>query len=923
MCGFNKSRILIRVAAALVIVCLHTMLGNAQSNTTEIQYKISAWTTDDGLPSNTIIYLHQDADEYLWIGSYDGLIRFDGSQFLTFNKNNTPQLQSFHARVLKGDKKGNMWIGTSLGLVKYYKGKFTDISGERNKLFILSMWVDEINRKIWIGTRDSGLYIYDIDNDTFTKVESNFSNDLLTTIVQDNSGGLWIGSEKNGLAYFKNQRWTYYDKDDGLTNTEVQSLYFDDDSGLYIGTSSGLFVLRDGQLSEIEKAHGLRINKIKKDNNGFIWLATATGAYKISANGWSRFSKKEGLSNNDIRDIYFDKEGSVWLATYRGGLNQLRQTQFITYGINEGLDVEAIGAMEQLSATQYLVATTDGKLFTIEHQVVQPFHLKTKFSQRIYGILKDTQKNLWIASYDGLLLVTPDGKEKLFTEADGLPTRQLRMIYQDRNQNYWIGSRNSGLIKMKTGLRVDKPEFEVFNFDELSKLNASFIMSVEEDRDGRLLVATNTGGLLVISNDTVVEKYTTAHGLVSNTTYSARADEQGVIWVATLDGIGRIENGVCFNYNKRDGLPHESVFDFVEDNAGYCWMPTSNGLLRVSKQQLNDYKNGAITTITWKQFDKSNELRSSECTGVTHMFKAKDQSLWFLMLGGVVKVNPQQIVINEKAPNVFIEKLIVDDKPQNLNHEMVIAAGPQRLVVNYIGLNLRYPKSVKYKYRLLNFDEQWIDAGEDRHAVYTNLKGGTYTFQVIACNNDGVWNTTGATLSIKVGYRFYEVWWFYVLLVLGLTLLVFTYIRLRTQSIERRSYELEQLVMARTKEIAAQRDELIALNEELRSSQEEVMSQRDQIAKINENLEQIVADRTQTLEEQNKRLAEYAFINAHKLRGPLASILGIIGLLAIEKDDDRKQNLLDLLQKSSSELDEVVHSINRMLEEGFDKSAND
>jgi ligand-binding sensor domain-containing protein len=908
----------------LLVGCIQLVMAQQGAQDT-FQYKISHWTTDDGLPSNTITYLHQDADEYLWIGSYDGLIRFDGTQFLVFNKNNTPELQSFHARVLKGDRNNNMWIGTSLGLVKYNNGKFINVSGEENKLFILSMWVDEINKKIWIGTRDSGLYCYDIDNNTFRKVDNNFANDLITAIVQDRNGGMWIGSEKNGLAYFKNQQWTYFDKDDGLTNTEIQSLYLDDTDELLVGTSVGLFVFKDGKIVQDKLTDGLRVNKIRRDKEGKIWLATATGAFRrLNKGSWQIFSKDEGLSNNDIRDIYFDNEGSVWLATYRGGLNQLRQTKFVTFGANEGLNVEAIGAIEELTTNQYLVATTDGKLFSIKDNIVSPFILKTKFTQRIYGILKDTQMNLWIASYDGLLLVTPNGNERLFTEADGLPTRQLRMIYQDKNQNYWIASRNSGLIKMKFDSKSSKPVFELFNSDGLKKLNASFIMSVKEDESNNLLVTTNTGGLLVLKNN-VIKNYTTDNGLVSNTVYTAQADKQGVIWLATLDGISRLENGEFFNYTKREGMPHESVFDLVEDDSGYFWMPTSNGILRVSKQQLNDYQAGKIKTIEWKQFDRSNELRSSECTGVTPMFKASDNSLWFLMLGGIVKVNPNNIVVNDKAPNVFIEKLIVDDNVQDLTDELIIPSGSQRVVFNYIGINLRYPRSVKYKFRLTNFDKNWIETGTDRNAVYTNLKGGNYTFQVIACNNDGVWNTTGASFPFTVESRYYERWWFYPALIFVTALFIVLYIQLRTRSIKHRADELKRVVDLRTREIALQRDELVALNEELRSSQEEVMAQRDalsdknnEIERINLNLERLVAARTEALEQQNKRLAEYAFINAHKLRSPLASILGIINLMVIETDPEQKRLLLGHLQKASLELDEIVHSINRMLEEGLD-----
>jgi ligand-binding sensor domain-containing protein len=886
------------------------------------QYKISQWTTDDGLPSNSLVSLCRDENNYLWIGSWDGLIRFDGAQFITYNTNKVPQLTSHLTRVIVADHVGNAWIGTGSGLLRHHKGTFTNLAGDQYNFFIESLWLDEANHKIWIGARNAGIYTYDIRSNKYEKVESLFFKDLINSIVPDNQSNLWIGSEKSGAARYHNGTWSYYAQEQGLASKEVICIH-SDASGLYVGTTSGLFVFENGKFVLHDRFNEIRINRMKRDREGNLWVATVTGIHIQNKDGaWKQITKADGLSNNDIRDIEFDSEGSIWLATYRGGLNQLRKTSFVTYSTNEGLLGEAIGAVGQLSSNQFLVGNTEGKLYTIENGIVNPFQIKTKIEQRIYGILKDDKRNLWITSYDGLLLITPGGQEFLFTEKEGLPTRQIRSIFQDSRKNYWIGSRTAGLIKMEYVDGSLHPTFEKYRFDQLTHLNSTFIMSIEEDNDGNLLVASNTGGLNVLSPEGDIKNYNKEHGLISNITYSARADKDNIIWIATSDGLCKMENGKIFTYSQREGLPHQSPFDCIVDSIGYCWLPTAKGIIRVSKQELLDYEKGKIKTINWKLFDKRDELRNSEGNGATKAFIAANGKLFFLMFNGVVTVDPGSISLNKRAIDAFIESIQVDEKLVDLEKEIELPAGSHRVSFRYIAPDLQYPKTVRYRYRLSNFDNDWVYAGYDQEAIYTSLPNGKYSFTVAAANNDGVWNSQGATITFIVQPHYYQTWWFYILLTTTALSGIYFYTQFRVRSMRGQAILLENKVDERTKEVAQQRDELITLNEELQSSREEILAQRDslsdknrEIERINSNLERTIADRTHLLEMQNKQLSEYAFINAHKLRAPLASILGLLYLFTkAEAGTDEHALLLEHLNKAARDLDEVIRSINRMLE---------
>lgn len=894
-------------------------------------FKITSWTSDDGLPGNVCVKLFQDKDGFLWMGGFDGLVRFDGTRFILYNKSN--QLTSNFAVAIVGDKEGNVWIGTDHGVVQYSKGTITDLSDKDHTFFVESLFFDTDEKKLWVGSRNAGLYTYDLTTRQYAYIKGIEKDDIINDILKDSDGSFWVGSEKKGLLHYKGGEWVLPKGNGGLQSKEIESLKFDDEGMLYVGTTSGLFkVARDGRFSEVEKFKGIRINKVNRDTKGNLWIGTVNGLYyEIAKDDWRLLTRKEGLSNNDIRDIFFDEDGSIWLGTYRGGVNQLRETKFATYFSKNGKYIEAVGAVCQWDENKLLIGTTEGKLFTLQDRVIKDYPVQTPLRQRIYTLLRDNKKNLWAASYDGLLLITPDGREKLFTEKDGLLTNQIRIIFQDRQNNYWIGTRNAGLIKMTFSSAQLKPRFEQFKHEELSKVNSTFIMGIDEDSNNNLLLCTNNGGITIISPQGTITNYNKKDGLESNTCFAIKEDKEGAIWITTTDGLTRLKNGKLFTFNRKSGMPVENPMDVLEDNMGFLWLPTQNGTIRVNKQQLNDFADQKIKTIDWKLFDKNNDLEKSECTGTAHSLITAKGTIWFPMINDLMSVEPSEIQISTKPPKIYFEKVTIDENEADITKPIVVEQGSKRVAFSYLALALLYPNSAQYKYRLTGYDKDWIDAGTSRQAVYTSIPYGRYTFSVMARSSDSQWSIVNQPLSVIVLPHFYQTWWFISLAILALSSGVFAYIRIRTNSIKQRSAYLERLINERTKLIAQQRDELVALNEELRSSQEEVLAQRDALAgkieeldkkndeieQINANLEEIVEQRTKVLEDQNKRISEYAFINAHNLRGPLASILGLINLISQETDYENRVALNKHLLKSAEALDEVVRSINRMLEKEF------
>ena len=231
----------------------------------------------------------------------------------------------------------------------------------------------------------------------------------------------------------------------------------------------------------------------------------------------------------------------------------------------------------------------------------------------------------------------------------------------------------------------------------------------------------------------------------------------------------RIQDGKCTVWRSAQGLPR-SVFQVFEDNHNHLWLGAPEGIMRVSKAELNAVADGKMPRVNSILYGTADGMRSSECNTPARGLKARDGKLWFPTMKGVVVVDPDSITTNPNPPQVYVESLLANQQRVATDGDVVLAPGSDKLEFRYTALSLLAPDRVKFKYKLIGYDQDWVEADTRRTAYYTNLAPGSYQFQVIACNNDGVWNETGATLALQLRPRFYQTWWFYGLGILGLVL---------------------------------------------------------------------------------------------------------------------------------------------------------
>ncbi|MDB6024038.1 MAG: sensor signal transduction histidine kinase, partial [Verrucomicrobiales bacterium] len=583
---------------------------------------------------------------------------------------------------------------------------------------------------------------------------------MIRTIQEDDKGTLWFGSNMS-LHSFKNERWTQFTQKSGIGHNVVSALCQDRSGNLWVGNYGGLSRIENGKLS-VELNGSSEpfdvINVVLEDLEGNIWLAAKDGIYQLRSRRVEVYTRQQGLTYQNVTAVLEDHSGTVWMATWGGGLNRLKDGAFTAFNTKNSVASDLL-----LS----LCEDHDGSLWVGTDYGAGLYHLKNGFfkyhgpekgvsTAAIRVIYRDRQTNLWLGTSTSLELYNPE-KPIIYTRKDGLAGNSVRSILQDRKDNLWIGTTN-GLSCLKDG-----------KFTNL----------------------------------------TTNQGLSDNSVLALCEDADQTLWIGTeKGGLNRLQNGKVTAYTKRLGLLNEEVFEILDDGLGNLWIASLNGISRVSKKSLADFDRGTVTNIACTLYGKDDGMVSIQCNGISKPagWKSKDGRLWFATTKGVAVIDPgSSLEKNTLIPPVIIEEFLVDKQPiKSLGTNVAplqIAPTRGELEFHYTALSLQVPEKNRFKYKLEGVDDNWVDAGARRVAYYNNIAPGDYRFRVIACNNDGAWNETGASLAFHLTPHFYQTGWFSSSCVLAVGLGLGAIYRLNVRRLRKRQRVLEALVEERTKHL--------------------------------------------------------------------------------------------------------------------------
>jgi ligand-binding sensor domain-containing protein/signal transduction histidine kinase len=826
----------LHIRSVLIFGCLFCpVAARPQLNPAEkiTQFTQDLWGTAAGLPHNSVDAITQTSEGYLWIGTEEGLARFDGVRFSTFDTRNTPVLRSNHISALLADSHRNLWIGTQGGgLTVLHEGIFRTYSSADGLVGDTVLCLQEgRDGSIWIGTSGAGLArFFNGRFETYTS-RNGLPNDSVFALAADSDGSLWIGTHA-GLSHFKNGMFSSYGSKEGLSDTYVKCLKLAHNGELWIGTNGGgLNLFANGKFKSYTVRQGMSSNTIwalAEDRSGSLWIGTFDGGIDRLQNGKiSIFSDKDGLPSNRALALFIDKDSSLWIGTGGTGIARLRAGPFQSITSRDGLSNDVVLPVYQDHEGAIWLGTNGGGLNRIADGKITNYSTKNGMSDNlVFSIAEYKDNSLWIATHKGLDRLK-DGKFTVFGKADGLPGDSILCLYRDRDGELWAGSRG-GLS------RFDGRRFHTYTKND--GLSSDYVVSLYQDRERTLWAGTGGGGLNSFRNGRF-QSYSTKDGLSSNSVWALTGDADGTLWIGTGGGgLNRLQSGRFATYNVHQGLFDDEIFQIIADKFGYLWMSSNRGVFKVSKAELNLFAAGRTSTINSVPYGTSDGMKSNECNGGFQPagWQTQDGRLLFPTMKGLAIVDPGRLQSRNEPPPVLIESATVDGTELDLSGKRIAKPGDGKLEFTFTALSLIGSEKISFRYKLDGFENAWVASGQRRTAYYTNIPPGTYRFEVSARMANGDWSDAADSITLTLLPHFYQTTSFYVFCGGLLAGLCFGVYQLRIKALKANEKRLVNLVDQRTQALQEQVNEKERAHAELAAAQQSLLdlSRRSGMAEV-------------------------------------------------------------------------------------------
>lgn len=764
---------------------LQTARAATPEQVREVPFSIESYQTDDGLPQNTVTKVFQSSEGYLWMGTLGGLVRFDGARFTVFDTANTPALKSSRVTSLVEDANDTIWIGQENGeLATLRGGEFAEMNpgGAWPGGPVVASAADEFG-DVWLLNQSGavmraqdlkvfpppdGEAIPPVDRPSFCRLPDG----RLLVVLR---GDVLLVGETN-LAHFALPV---------PAPRSVSAMCANSTGGAWVIADDHLRTLKDGDwVADFGKCpwqSGTMVTATLHTRQGILVVGTLNdGLYLFHREeGWLHISRQEGLPHAWVRTVCEDHEGNLWVGTSGGGLYALREKRVRMLNPPNGWQGCSVMGITTASDGALWAGTEGAGVFRYQNgtwrQFVGPQDLPNPF---VWSVLEDEQNRIWLGASGGELLVHgPDG----FTQVPGLESLRLPVtaLYQAPKGDLWAGT-GAGLLH--------------YNGEEVSWLtnatgaNLPAIRCIATANDGTVWFGTSSDGLGRFK-DGQVRLFTTQDGLGSQSILALHVDPDGTLWIGTLDdGVNRLKNGRFSAITTENGLPSNSIGAIADDGLGYFWFSSQQGIFRVRQAELEDCADGLAQEVQCPTYGRGQGLATLACSaGIQPSWcRTRDGRLRFPTAEGVAEIDPRQVTLNLRPPPVLIEEILLDGKPTNPrpfsrpSHRL----GPwraanrpqpvgslevppirQRMELRFTGISLIAPERVRFRYKMEPLEKEWIRAGTERSAHYSYLPPGNYVFQVIASNNDGIWNQAGATLPLRVAPHLWQTWWFRIAIV--------------------------------------------------------------------------------------------------------------------------------------------------------------
>jgi PAS domain S-box-containing protein len=786
------------------------------------RYAHTAWRVRDGALRDSVAAIAQTPDGYLWLGTQFGLIRFDGVRHVLWQPPDGQVLPSMNVRRLFVDSGGRLWIGTQLGLASWKDGRLTlhpEVRGQVGGI------IEDRTGTVWVGTRyppPGRLCAIRRDGVRCFGGAKEFGA-RASSVYEDRAGTLWVGSASGVWRWAPGQpthvAFADFESSRGLAEA--------DDGAFLVAERKAVRQLVAGKVVDyppIRRVGTFQPSHLVRDRHGGLWIGTFDrGLIHLRQGRAEVFSQADGLSGNYIRDVFEDREGNIWVAT-DNGLDRFRHTAVTTVSVKHGLSHTTPWSVLAASDGSVWVGTLDG-LNRLEGEQITIYRQQPSRSRPaaangaggtsgpagprgtlnavveivddelpdnlIQSLFEDARKRIWVSTRRGVAFFE-NGR---FHRLPGVPGG-VHAMTGTADGSLWI-SEDDGLFHVVGGRVAAHTSWAALGRDV-----PAMPIVTDPVRGGVWLAFRDGSGLAYFDAGRITGTFGAAQGLGRGIVGDLHLDSGGVLWAATEGGLSRIENGRVHTLTSRDGLPCDGVNWAIEDDHRTWWLYTACGLARIAGSQLDAWAaavgSGATPTprIQAALYDSSDGVRIHAAPGgyMPHVGKSPDGRIWFLPWDGVSIIDPRYLPFNNLPPPVQIERITVDDRSYAPAAGLELPPLARDITIEFTALSLAAPEKIRFRYRLEGQDPQWREASSERYVQYSNLAPGPYRFRVLASNNSGVWNETGAVLQFTLLPASYQTTWFRFLAVaVGLSALGVAY-RHRIRQLHRERRRLQEVV---------------------------------------------------------------------------------------------------------------------------------
>jgi ligand-binding sensor domain-containing protein/signal transduction histidine kinase len=829
------------------------------------QYIFTNYSINNGLSQSVVNCIFQDSKGYIWIGTQNGLNRFNGETFdiYSYNPADSSSISNNWIYAITEDTDGNLWIGTKGGLNKYLvkQNNFKRISYQTNFPYDVNQYSYDIvrlsNGKILINTPPV-ISVYDPETKVFTHFQSKLEydgavKDVKIPIIEDTDGNIWIGSTKGLVAFsFKTNKFSYFsfvDKSgDLIDDVNVTAIYKDKKGKVWVGTTLGLFDYNSA-LNRFEESQILLgpakkfsfentcIRTILEDKNGNLIIGTeGKGLYVLALYSQNPVTiqnyttENSEISHGIVQSLIIDRSENLWIGTLQGiSKTDLKKKKFNLY--RRSNSPNSLNLMGNVVASLY--KDDDGILWVgnwgqglnlVNRNTNEVEHFSTQLAGNhkisndfIHVIYKDSDHRIWLGTRNGITIYDKPGNKFVpyyeYFKNPLLPTFRNVKIYkiiQDRSSNYWIGTQN-GLYKInlkQSTIEVYKKELDIDH-----QLSGNLIYCLLEDSEGLIWIAT-VSGLDVYNPVTKKIKHFRKgeNGLCDDFIISLCEDNKGRIWIGTSTYVDMFDKktSTFTYYSKGNGLPNNRIFEIIKDKNNGLWFATGKGLSKF------DEKQNIFHTFTLEDGLQSLEFN------LRAAYSCKDGEMLMGGMNGFNSFYPDSITENPYIPNLVFTSFYTTKGASkayiNLekSQEVVLNHNVYSFTVEFAALEYTNPQKNNYAYKMEGISDEWVDIGNRKFVPFFALQPGEYTFKVKGSNNDGVWNNKEISIRIIVLPPWWKSIYAYIFYLVLITLSIVVFVKMRERKLMHDKKNLEQKVLERTLQIEEQNQLINSQNQELK-----------------------------------------------------------------------------------------------------------